>query len=224
MLPVPVRVEPFWLGETEVTREQFAQFLMAEPRWADRPALIRDGHVTSAYLEGWEGTRYPAGTDSLPVVGVSWYAAAAFCSWLTTQLPQYLAATRCGCRVRPSGSVLPGSPPPPENAAFLGAGSLKPAGASQPGPYGQRDLWGNAWEWCIDAYLPVRNLLSSPNPDAADPLAGAFGVERVVKGGSWANSRDDFGSFVRGSQPPDWCTPYTGFRAALVKRAAPGRR
>ena len=105
---------------------------------------------------------------------------------------------------------------------FLGAGGIQPAGASQAGRYGHRDLWGNAWEWCRESAFPARNLLSSIDPDRPDPLAGAQGAERVVKGGSWSNSKEDFRSFVRGSQPPDWCTPYTGFRVALTTRSGPG--
>jgi gamma-glutamyl hercynylcysteine S-oxide synthase len=225
-LPVPVRVDPFLLGETEVTRDQYAQFLAAEPRWADRMALLRDGLVTGQYLDGWDGARFPAGTGNLPVVGVSRHAAAAFCAWLTTRLPGGMTgyAVRLPSEAEWQRAAAAG---PAEDAVFLApGGALKAAGASRPGRFGHRDLWGNAWEWTRDAYLPMRNLLSPLDPAAPDPLAALSGAEAVVKGGSWANSREDFGSFVRGSQPPDWCTPYTGFRAAITRgtdtTSAPG--
>jgi gamma-glutamyl hercynylcysteine S-oxide synthase len=222
-LPVPVRVEPFLLGETEVTRDQYAQFLAAEPRWADRMALVRDGLATLQYLEGWEGAHFPTGTGNLPVVGVSRHAAAAFCAWLTTRLPGGLAgyAVRLPSEAEWQRAAAAG---PTEDSVFLvPGGMLKAAGASQPGRFGHRDLWGNAWEWSRDAYLPMRNLLSPLDPAAPDPLAALSGAEAVVKGGSWSSSREDFRSFVRGSQPPDWCTPYTGFRAAVVRGADPAR-
>ncbi len=223
-MPAAVRVEPFYLAATEVTREQYAQFLAEQPRWADRMALMREGLVTSAYLEGWDGARYAAGTGALPVVGVSHHAATAFAAWLTTRLGPALAGYEARLPSEAEWHRAAGSAPP-EGAVFLGAGDLKPAGTSQAGPYGHRDLWGNAWEWCRESAAAARNLLLPLDPDLPDPLAAAVGAERVVKGGSWASSKEDFRGFVRGSQPPDWCTPYTGFRVALVRRAGaePGR-
>ena len=220
-LPAPVRVEPFHLAETEVTRGQFAQFLAAEPRWADRIALLRDGRATSSYLEGWDGPRFPTGTENLPVVGVSHYAATAFAAWLTTRLGPALSAYEVLLPTEAQWQRAAGRAPA-EGSVFLGAGGVRPAGASQAGPYGQRDLWGNAWEWCREGAFPVRNLLAPVDPDLPDPLAHARAAERIVKGGSWANSKEDFRSYVRGSQPPDWCTPYTGFRVALIRRSGQG--
>jgi formylglycine-generating enzyme required for sulfatase activity len=71
----PARVEieqPFWIGQFEVTNEQFARFD------AEHDSQVEPMH---GYQFGVHG--YPTNLPEQPVVRVSWNQAMAFCRWLT---------------------------------------------------------------------------------------------------------------------------------------------
>ncbi|MBN2800214.1 MAG: protein kinase [Deltaproteobacteria bacterium] len=61
-----------------VTNGQFARWLGSHPDWS-REAAIGAGRADENYLAGWGADAPPAGAEGRPVVGVSWYAAAAYC-------------------------------------------------------------------------------------------------------------------------------------------------
>ncbi len=234
LLPHPVAIPSFYLGENEVTNRQYAQFLAANPEWSKSRLddLVRRGAAAEGYLASWTGDRYPDGADSLPVTGVPYAAAEAFSRWLSSQLPPALA----GYEARlPSESEwewaarggLVGQPYPtgrtPEGARFLEGKGQGPAPvtASRPNGYGLQDMAGNVWEWCRDWYSPVAYFFTSRDGAQNSYRSEAsipFGAERVVRGGSWANEKEMVKVYVRGSQPPAWCTPYLGFRVALARR------
>ncbi len=233
LLPHPVEIPSFYLSETEVTNRQYAEFLAENPEWrkSNTDELVRQGKVTPEYLAGWQGDGYPAGSDSLPVVSVSYPAAQAFCRWLSGKLggafggyaarlpseSEWEWAARGGLRGQPYPTGRT-----PEGARFLEASGEGPApvGLSAPNGYGLKDMAGNVWEWCQDWFSPVAYLFSSLDARrnsyrTAESIP--IGAERVVRGGSWANEKEMVKVYVRGSQPPSWCTPYLGFRVAIAR-------
>ncbi len=208
-------VQAFYMLESEVTRGQYALFLEKNPRW-QKDALkdrVKDNTVTDDYLKD-----YTSVPGDEPVSEVSWYAASAFASWLTTQLPARLStfevrlpteaewewAARLNSRTNPATVFLQNSVDGPLPSNFQRQGAL-----------GLADMLGNLWEWCDNYYLP------------ADTLFGRYGMEntayqgaeKAVRGGSWANEARSVSAVSRGSQEPSWCTPFLGFRVVLVKKA-----
>ncbi|MGO9412232.1 MAG: SUMF1/EgtB/PvdO family nonheme iron enzyme [Spirochaetia bacterium] len=233
LLPHPVAVESFYLGETEVTNREFAAFVAQNPQWspANTAALVANGQANDSYLSDWVNARPPAGTEDLPVTSVSFFAATAYCDWLTRSvqavLPGYVArlpyesewewAARGGLRGVPFPlGEKPGA------AVFYHKGIVGPsrAGASEPNGYGLRDMAGNVWQWCLDPYAPSSYLVSSLDPalNASYEKAYAPGPDRVVRGGSWNNQSEQITVFTRGSQPAEWSTPYLGFRVAMARK------
>ena len=86
-------------------------------------------------------------------------------------------------------------------------------------------MHGNVWEWCEDWYRPAMNLLADGLPASISRFSEGLynqaydeGAEKVVRGGSWANAEEDIRIYTRGSQSPDWCTPYLGFRIVVAKK------
>ena len=162
------------------------------------------------------------------MVGVSWFEAAAFCSWAGCRLPTEAewerAARGTTGRKYPWGD----EPAEPERLNFAGthrpsdAGGDLSAGAT---PEGISDLAGNVWEWCADWFAEYTGRAVS-NPRGPEQAA-----HRVLRGGSWgfdarycrAAYRGGFGPQVRGGD--------LGFRVARgpsadkapqVRRAEPG--
>jgi formylglycine-generating enzyme required for sulfatase activity len=232
-IPHPVSIPAFLMSEIEVNNGIFQIFVEENPDWApgNKSTLVNQGLVDEQYLATWTRRTDQPEWESLPVTNVSFYAAQAFCQWLTTQLPatysQYSArlpfesewewASRGGL----VGADYPTGRPSAEDRFFSpGIAGPEAAGASVRNGYGLQDMTGNVWEWCLDWYSPVKYLFSSLNPENNDfdstgelPL----GAEKVIRGGSWANEQELIKVSTRGSQPPEWCTPYLGFRVILSR-------
>jgi hypothetical protein len=199
-------IAAFGLAATEVTNRQWARFLNENPQWqpANKAVLIERGWVDEDYLAAWNEA------NDLPVTGVSWFAASAYCDWLSTKSGSYRiglpseamweAAARAGLVDEKSinrlaGIWSDGRRSGPELAG--GAGYDKS---------GIADLFGNVWEWSSDSYRPYPAF-------AIDKLKTA---ERSVRGGSWANKQGSVSPSSRGGLQPARCTPYLGFRPALL--------
>jgi len=67
-----VFVPEFRMGKTPVTNAQYEEF-------------VRDMHRSVAPEIGWDGQKVPAGAEKLPVVGVTFYEAIAYCEWLSNK-------------------------------------------------------------------------------------------------------------------------------------------
>jgi formylglycine-generating enzyme required for sulfatase activity len=158
-----------------------------------------------------------------PVVGVSWYEAMAFASWLAAQLdiPIQLpteaewekAARGNDGRIYPWGDEWD-----PERAntreTDIGQTStvgIFPAGAS---PYGCLDMSGNVWEWTLSLWGQ-----QDARPDFGYPYDPSDGREdpntkgtRIIRGGSWASSRFKARTAFRGTADPKVRNRLIGFR------------
>jgi iron(II)-dependent oxidoreductase len=232
-LPHPVSIPAFLMSEIEVPNSLFQTFIEENPEWAlgNKSSLIERRLVDAQYLSSWPNGMDQPDWQALPVTNISFYAAQAFCQWLTTKLPsaysEYSArlpfesewewASRGGL----VGADYPTGRPSAQDRFFSSdIDGPSPVGGSARNGYGLQDMTGNVWEWCLDWYSPVKYLFSSLNPennnfDSSGELP--LGAEKVIRGGSWANERELIKVSTRGSQPPDWCTPYLGIRVILSR-------
>ncbi|NCA72185.1 MAG: hypothetical protein EOM91_19340, partial [Sphingobacteriia bacterium] len=159
----PVRLDPFAIGRTPVTWGDYRRFCEATethwPEWLEKGSRY---HLDTGSDDYYRKCGITADALDLPVVGVSWDDALAFCAWLSEQtgeryaLPtegQWEYACRAGTTTRWSCG---------DDEKLLGhhawyrqnAGSkLHAVGEKQPNPWGLFDMHGNIWEWCADWYL-----------------------------------------------------------------------
>jgi formylglycine-generating enzyme required for sulfatase activity len=125
-----------------------------------------------------------------PVVGVSWFEAAAYCQWLTEttgrvfRLPAEPEWERAaGHALWPWGNVFDGGR---ANTAEGRIGRTTAVGLYLDGANadGVHDLCGNVWEWCnseFRGYGPYHDD-DRERPEGVAP--------RCIRGGSWLNNRD----------------------------------
>jgi formylglycine-generating enzyme required for sulfatase activity len=156
---------PFYLGVTEVTQEQYERVTGANP-----------SHFKGAQL---------------PVETVSWEDAMEFCRKLSGLSAEWTAGRvyrlptegewEYGCRAGSTTRYYFG-----EDASMLGdyawyagnsGGQTHPVGQKKPNGWGLYDMHGNVSEWCSDWYSDY-SLTS-----VSDPTGPASGVVRVDRGG-----------------------------------------
>jgi gamma-glutamyl hercynylcysteine S-oxide synthase len=161
-----IEVEGYYLDRFPVTNREFQRFVEAggydqlqlwdEEIW---PAMLQFTDRTGqAGPKMWENGRFPAGKEDHPVVGVSWYEAAAFARWTGKRLPsdpEWVKAaawpvTSEGSRVMqrkfPWGDAMDRSL---ANLWGSGPGDTVPVTKHAEGASvgGVRQLVGNVWEW-----------------------------------------------------------------------------
>ena len=173
-----VTLPAFRIGRFPVTVQEFDSFIKnggysARKYWAG-------GYGEFEEPEDWERQKqYP----NRPVVGVSWFEAAAYCSWAGGRLPTEAEWERAARG--PEGTRYPWGNEPPLDASRANydnaIGHLTPVGLFPSGstPEGLCDMLGNVWEWCGDWFGPYETG-SQENP--AGPKEGD---SKVLRGGSW---------------------------------------
>lgn len=183
----------FWIAATEVSTGAWDEFLADEPEWRgeNTPALTERGLVNSDYLLPADNPAYPYPT----VPGVSWYAAQAYCRWLSRFLPPALS----GYEVRL-----------PTEAEWEYAARLSQQGELS------LDMPGGLWEWCGDPFAPLPFL-----PAEGEIIQDIRSPERPVKGGSWVSLPGSIDIETRASLPPSSCSPFVSFRPVIAPREAP---
>ena len=210
--PHPETVKDFFILEKEVTRKDFSLFLNENPKWRldNIDKLMLDNLVIADYLNSQDFT-----DTGKPIANISWYAATAYCQWLETKLPDNMldytiklpseAQWESAARLNAADTV--------NIFKESGASSARSADFTRIGKAGLYDIRGNLWEWMDNWYFPTDSVNGSFG------LTGSAynGVEKAVRGGSWANPEDEIDISTRGSQNPAWCTPFLGFRPVLVK-------
>jgi len=216
-LPHYETVSSFYIDSSEVTCRQYARFLEEHPEWGveGKQELIERGLVNEDYLDHFDPE------SDRPLSYVSWYAARAYLDWLERKMPDALAG---GYRLRlPKEAEW-------EYAARLnraenfidsrsGFSAARGAGFDRAGRLGIVDLRGNLWEWNEGWYFP--SDLMDGSYGMREELQENFadsGAEKSVRGGSWANDIENIPVWTRASQPPSWCSPFTGFRIALEEK------
>jgi formylglycine-generating enzyme required for sulfatase activity len=190
----PLSLPDYWLARYPVTNAQYAHFIEAggyrEKRWWTDTgwAWRRENQIQQPRY--WNDKKWNA--SSLPIVGISWYEAVAFCQFACSvtnkeiRLPTE-AEWEKGARGS-QGFVYPwGNEWRPEYCNYSQRiGGTTPVGQCSPkgdSPYGCVDMSGNVLEWCLSKYdaYPFRN------DDGRHELKGEN--QRVLRGGSWLGHR-----------------------------------
>jgi formylglycine-generating enzyme required for sulfatase activity len=197
-----IHLDAFYIDQFEVTTARYARFLESTSQVAQP--------------EDWDRVD-PTRASDLPVIGVNWHDAVAYCAWAQRRLPTEAewekAARGADERRYPWGNA----PPTADHANFGNtapdayAGGLSPVGQFEAGrsPYGAHDMAGNAAEWVSDWHS------ESFNPSVArNPTGPPSGTAKVIRGGGRFDPAERITVTKRYFGGPELRREDVGFRCA----------
>lgn len=215
-----VRLDPYYIDETEVTNGQYQQCVDAG---GCAPPSRSNPTTHPAYYGD------PAFAD-YPVVFVNWRQADAFCQWRGARLPSEaeweMAAGFDPEQVvifrYPWGDAFDGTKlnfcdkncPGGDSAWNDGHKDTAPVGSYPDGrsPIGAYDMSGNVMEWVSDWY-DSRYYETTTDVNPMGPPEGAI---KSLRGGSWLSSAEEVHISARGSFEPAVVQANLGFRCAMT--------
>lgn len=224
----------FLLGRTPVTRREFRAFVEQTGHETEPGCwTLTDTGWRTDVQTGWHDPGFPQ-SDADPVACVSSEDAQAYITWLSTQsgkryrLPseaEWEYAARAGtagrnfwgddaretCRyanvndLSGKNKVVKVAEPCDDGHWFT-----SPVATFEPNAFGLHDMQGNVWEWVADCWRATYR--GAPGDGSAVQAEGCR--ERVMRGGSWADTPGPVRITVRDRARPTARRAFTGFRVA----------
>lgn len=214
-----ITLPDYRIGKYPVTVGEYRAFIEAggyrTQRWWTLSGLRQRENANWTKPHYWGDARW-FGDDRLPVVGVSWYEAHAYCQWLaeTTGKPYRLpdeaewekAARGIDGRIYPWGNDWReriSNTSELDMGCTARVGKFSPAGDS---PYSAADMSGNVVEWCASRWSDKHVY-----PEEVAPI---IFLPRALRGGSWEFDALSARCSFRGRNSPDRRILSFGFRVA----------
>ena len=214
-----VKIEPFWMGQMEVTWNEYELFMYQDEERKFKKEIPTDPYVdkisdavsrpTKPYVE----MSFGMGKDGYPAISMTHHAANKYCQWLSAKTGRYYrlpteAEWEYACR---AGTTTKFSWGDDEKEAGKYAWFEKNSdfkyqkvGRKSPNPWGLYDMHGNVAEWVIDGYEPnAYEKIASGS--AMEPfIRGTKAYPHVARGGSWDDTTDKLRSAARRFSDKSW--------------------
>lgn len=207
--------EPFWLGQYEVTQEQYASIMGDNPsnfKGPDKPVESVSWKDAMRFLEKLNAReakagRLPSGYEYRLPTEAEWEYAAREAG--RSENPFYWGDT-----ASPQNANFKGQYPRDFSSPALDKSDVygtTPVGSYTPNALGLHDMHGNVREWCLD-YFNAR----LPGEAQRDWLQRNNSQRRVVRGGAWEDFAIHSRAAYRGNgQRESTRSEATGFRVVL---------
>ncbi len=187
-----VTVSTFYMGQYEVTNEEFAAFLNEEGNQEEGGSTWVDLSRSHIKKEG-EQFVVEQGYEKHPMIYVNWYGASAYCAWLSKKTGENY---RLPSEAQWEYAARGGAPGAKDNFLYSGSDDIEqvawyyrnseaqshPVGQKQPNQLGIYDMSGNVYEWCADPWHD--NYTGAPEDGRVWEQGGSNDLY-VVRGGSW---------------------------------------
>ncbi|MFZ5516671.1 MAG: SUMF1/EgtB/PvdO family nonheme iron enzyme [Candidatus Zhuqueibacterota bacterium] len=245
-------LSPYYMGQYPVTNKEFAEFIndggyTEEKYWRSSHEMFTfDGKKILEDLknktpEYWDDERFGKKRPLVPVVGVSWYEAMAYCLWwnekygaawaeshgrkkILVRLPTE-AEWEFAARGYSGRKYAWGDENIETDRCNFSSSNLDRTSTVGSYPRGKTpdvdlyDLSGNVWEWCIDWYNEKFYAECKRQGVVENPVCASKGSYRVMRGGSWDFTADYCRSANRSRGRPGRRNSLVGFRLVFVPQS-----
>ena len=215
---INVAVDSFWIGEIEVSWNEYLAFFNATASQGRKEAVETDEETDgiSGATPPWGAPDQGWGKGTRPAITMSYHGAETYCRWLSSvtgkkyRLPteaEWEYAARGG---KETPYFFEGSPEKYEPKGFwskiFGVDTTiinsyvvyqenSPNKTQEPvtvkaNPYGLKNMLGNVSEFCLDFYDPAV-YSKYPKTLVKNPRGPRNGMEHVIRGGAYNNSAKD---------------------------------
>ncbi len=215
-----VRIEPFWMGQCEVTWNEYELFMYPDEEKRTRATMPTDAagdkladavtHPSKPYVE----MSFGMGKDGFPAIAMTQHAANKYCQWLSAKTGQFYrlpteAEWEYACRAGTSTAYFFGDDPGKlgeygwfeQNSDF----KYQKVGKKKPNPWGLYDMCGNVVEWVLDQYDANYYKASAGNGIVTEPWNKATKpYPHSVRGGSWDDEATMCRSAARRGSDRSW--------------------
>jgi formylglycine-generating enzyme required for sulfatase activity len=193
-----VQLEEFYMSKTEVTVGAYLEFCKeTNSNWPIWLEIDNEYNVETGNNDKYKKKGYSRiNNDNLPIVGVSWDNAVAYCKWLNKKSKQnYRLPTEAEWESVARGG-LPLTSIEKEKQGRIRRlssdelykldGNPEIVAQGEVNPYGFYDFLGNVSEWCSDWYS--QNYYKTGNYQ--NPKGASIGEKRVVRGRNYYQDPD----------------------------------
>jgi formylglycine-generating enzyme required for sulfatase activity len=215
-----VKLEPFWMGQCEITWNEYELFMYPDEERRTRGTVPSDAdgdkladaitHPSKPYVE----MSFGMGKDGYPAIAMTQHAANKYCQWLSAKtghfyrLPteaEWEYACRAGTKTAyyfgDDAAQLPNYGWFEENSDF----KYQKVGKKKPNPWGLYDMCGNVVEWVLDQYDPEYYRVSAQQGAVTAPWNKATKpYPHSARGGSWDDAAVKCRSAARRGSDRSW--------------------
>ena len=195
--PITVSADSFSIAPRLVTEYEYALFVEENPYWSseNKEQLIADGMVDEGYLSGIALSS--SIMSSRPIRNISYYAAEAYCAWLSEENgKEYALPSEAEWYVAALSAY-----DKPYSASLLTLDNNFSSPSS---------MMGGLWEMTGTPYIPLSRV---SDYTYATELGKLYPFDDIiVKGGSYINQPSDITIDTVGAFSRDMCSEYVGFR------------
>jgi formylglycine-generating enzyme required for sulfatase activity len=215
-----VKVSAFWMGQCEVTWNEYELFMYPDEEKRTRATVPTDAagdkladavtHPSKPYVE----MSFGMGKDGFPAISMTQHAANKYCQWLSAKTGQFYrlpteAEWEYAARAGTTTTYFFGDDKAKlgEYAWFEQNSDFKyqKVGKKKANPWGLYDIYGNVVEWVLDQYNPDFYKQSAANAGSVDPWNKATKpYPHAVRGGSWDDEATMARSAARRGSDRSW--------------------
>jgi formylglycine-generating enzyme required for sulfatase activity len=219
-----VRIEPFWMGQHEVTWDEYDIWSfnldIQRRQFTNEPATDRDkvADAVTRPTKPYTDMTFSSGHDGYPAICMTHLAAKMYCRWLSEKTGHYYrlpteAEWEYACRAGTSTPYSFGGDASKlgeyawyfDNSGEERKVNYHKVGQKKPNPWGLYDMHGNVAEWCLDQYDPGWYAKLDAGQTISNPLNVAIAeYPRTTRGGSWYDDPEQLRSAARMGSTKDW--------------------
>jgi formylglycine-generating enzyme required for sulfatase activity len=215
---IKVRVQPFWMGQFEVTWDEYELFMYPDEERKFRDTIKTEpehdevSDAVSRPSRPYTEMSFGMGRYGYPAISMTQHGANRYCQWLSAKTGHFYrlpteAEWEYACRAGTDTAYSFGADSSEvKNHAWYEDNSdfkYQKVGRKTPNPWGLFDIHGNVWEWCLDGYEEsyaqyVGTVVESPWNRASKPYP------HVARGGSYDDEPNRLRSAARRGSDRGW--------------------